>query len=532
MYTKEQRIKALKLYIKYGLKAAPVIHELGYPDRKSLPIWYKQYLKTSSYYNHKLRRSKYSEEDRKKAIEFYLTHGRNIAFTIRELGYPCKQILRRWVSEDVKDHISSPLKGKHFVKYSQEKKKEAAMDVALGYDTVSKIAKDKNVSRASLYKWNKEYVSNDLSKRISNDKENYESDIESLKNEIASLQKEVYKLRMEKDILQKANELIKKDEGIDISVLSNREKTIIINALRNTYPLRDLFLLLAISKSSYYYQKTSLKIDKYEALKITIAKIFNHSYQSYGYRRIKHELEHNGIVVSEKVVRKIMKEEGLYVVSVRKKKYSSYQGEITPAVENIIERDFSADKPNEKMLTDITEFNVNNIKIYLSPLVDCFDGYISNWTIGLSPNKELVNTMLKNYISSLNENEKPIIHSDRGGHYRWPEWIELMNDNNLIRSMSKKGCSPDNSACEGFFGRLKNEFFYNRKWNEITAQDFIKQLNDYIVWYNEKRIKQSLGYLSPVDYRKSLGLSYKWSPRLCPHLQMGKLSCRSTKSKR
>ncbi len=115
--------------------------------------------------------------------------------------------------------------------------------------------------------------------------------------------------------------------------------------------------------------------------------------------------------------------------------------------------------------------------------------------------------MLKDYINTLNEDERPIVHSDRGSHYRWPEWIEIMDDSGLIRSMSKKGYSPDNSACEGFFGRLKNEFFYNRKWNNITAQDFMKQLNDYIIWYNGKRIKQSLGYLSPVDYRKSLGLS-------------------------
>lgn len=191
-----------------------------------------------------------------------------------------------------------------------------------------------------------------------------------------------------------------------------------------------------------------------------------------------------------------MKEEDLYVKSVKKKKYNSYLGEISPAVENVVNRDFSAEKPNEKILTDITEFNVNNIKIYLSPLVDCFDGYVPKWTIGLSPNKQLVNTMLEDYIKTLKDDEKPIIHSDCGGHYRWPEWIQIMESNNLTRSMSKKGCSPDNSACEGFFGGLKNEFFYNRDWKGVTPEGFIRQLNDYIIWYNEKRIKESLGYLS------------------------------------
>lgn len=83
-----------------------------------------------------------------------------------------------------------------------------------------------------------------------------------------------------------------------------------------------------------------------------------------------------------------------------------------------------------------------------------------------------------------------------------------MEENTLTRSMSKKGCSPDNSACEGFFGRLKNEFYYHRDWRNTSVEDFIKQLNDYIIWYNSKRIKSSLGYKSPIDYRRSLGFEY------------------------
>ena len=83
-----------------------------------------------------------------------------------------------------------------------------------------------------------------------------------------------------------------------------------------------------------------------------------------------------------------------------------------------------------------------------------------------------------------------------------------MDDRSLIRSMSKKGCSPDNSACEGFFGRLKNEFYYDRDWSNTSVDEFIEQLNAYIIWYNSKRIKESLGYKSPIDYRKSMGIRY------------------------
>ena len=101
---------------------------------------------------------------------------------------------------------------------------------------------------------------------------------------------------------------------------------------------------------------------------------------------------------------------------------------------------------------------------------------------------------------------KPIVHSDRGCHYRWPGWIQRMQAAGLRRSMSKKGCSPDNAACEGFFGHLKNEMFYNRSWQGIRTKQFIPILNDYLIWYREKRIKLSLHDLSPIEYRRKLGL--------------------------
>ncbi|EOK69488.1 hypothetical protein SGY_01630 [Enterococcus faecium EnGen0145] len=212
-----------------------------------------------------------------------------------------------------------------------------------------------------------------------------------------------------------------------------------------------------------------------------------------------------GKILSEKVVRKLMFEENLFVKFSRRKKYSSYAGEITPAQPNLLNRNFKAKMPNEKWLTDITEFRIPAGKVYLSPLVDCYDGAVISWTIGTKPDAELVNTMLDAGLATLQDQERPIVHSDRGAHYRWPDWIERMNKANLPRSMSKKGCSPDNSACEGFFGRLKNEVFYQRDWKNTTINQFMNQLDDYIYWYNNQRIKLSLGGLSPLQYRKKQG---------------------------
>ena len=146
-------------------------------------------------------------------------------------------------------------------------------------------------------------------------------------------------------------------------------------------------------------------------------------------------------------------------------------------------------------------------KVYLSPIIDCFDGMPITWTVGTSPNAELVNTMLDNAIVLLKENEHPIVHSDRGCHYRWSGWIQRMDEAGLTRSMSKKGCSPDNLACEGFFGRMKNEMFYGEKWDKISVEEFISIINQYMQWYRDKRIKLSLGGLSPMEYRRSLGIA-------------------------
>ena len=123
---------------------------------------------------------------------------------------------------------------------------------------------------------------------------------------------------------------------------------------------------------------------------------------------------------------------------------------------------------------------------------------LPTWKIGTVPDASLVNDMLDDAISTLCDNEHPVVHTDRGCHYRWPGWISRMDTAGLQRSMSKKRCSPDNSACEGLFGRLKNEMFYSRSWVGVSVNQFIGILNNYLLWYNEVRIKVSLGNMSLI----------------------------------
>ena len=266
---------------------------------------------------------------------------------------------------------------------------------------------------------------------------------------------------------------------------------------------------LHMPRSSYYYQQKAFKQkERYSSVRKKLRAIFEENHSCYGYRRLHACLKKDGVRLSEKIVRRLMKTEGLHVRTKRRRSYNSYQGEITPAVPNILQRNFHAEMPNEKWLTDITEFAIPAGKVYLSPLIDCFDGMQVCWSVGTAPDASLVNRMLDEAVSHLQEGEHPVVHTDRGCHYRWPGWISRMEKAHLTRSMSKKGCSPDNAACEGFLGRMKNEMFYGHSWAQVSIDSFIQCINNYMIWHREKRIKMSLGGMSPLEYRQSLGLSF------------------------
>lgn len=239
-----------------------------------------------------------------------------------------------------------------------------------------------------------------------------------------------------------------------------------------------------------------------------MTEIFERNYRCHGYRRMHASLSNHSLNISEKVVQRLMKQQALVAVTRKRRRYGSYMGEISPAPDKLLNCDFSACEPNKKWLTDITEFQIPAGRVYLSPMIDCFDGMVVSWSIGTHPDAELVNTMLDSAIETvIASSDRPVVHSDRGGHYRWPGWLSRIADAKLVRSMSRKGCSPDKAACEGFFGRLKNELFYSRDWLSTTIEEFIAAVDTYIRWYNEVRIKISLGFCSPIEHRRNLGIA-------------------------
>ena len=305
-----------------------------------------------------------------------------------------------------------------------------------------------------------------------------------------------------------------KAEGCAPASMSDARKTALGERLRAAtgLPLREITAFLRISRSSYEYHRARLGRDKYAALRAEVREAFESMGGGRGYRPVWAELRRRGTRVSEKVVRRVMREEGLSARGRRRaRRWSSYAGERAPAPPNLPLRadgthDFAAPAPNVLWVTDITEFRLPcGSKAYLSAVLDRFDGRPAAWSIGPSPTARLADSSLEAACATPAPGERPVVHSDRGGHYRWPGWIGLCRENRPVRSMSRKGASPDNARMEGFFGLLKSEFFHRRDWEGWDAWGFMAELNRWLHWFRSGRISGALGWRTPDENRRLLG---------------------------
>lgn len=229
-----------------------------------------------------------------------------------------------------------------------------------------------------------------------------------------------------------------------------------------------------------------------------IRQIYHENRGRYGYRRINLELRNRGYIINHKTVLKLMQQMGLKSM-VRMKKYRSYRGEAGKIAPNILDRNFKASKPNQKWATDVTEFSLFGEKLYLSPIIDLYNGEIISYAINKRPCFEMVETMLEKSFTKLNEDDKPILHSDQGWQYKMKKYIKLLKKHKIARSMSRKGNCLDNAVIENFFGHLKSELLYLQEFKDMDH--FINELHDYIYYYNHDRIKLKLKGLSPIKYR-------------------------------
>ena len=240
------------------------------------------------------------------------------------------------------------------------------------------------------------------------------------------------------------------------------------------------------------------KEDKYASVKEEITTIYHENRGRYGYRRITAELRKRKFSVNHKTVQRLMKELGL-VCRVRTKKYRSYKGEVGKIAPNLLNRDFHADRPNQKWVTDVTEFSLFGEKLYLSPILDLHSSDLVSYTISDRPVLSMVTTMLNEAFAKIPDGTNLILHSDQGWQYQMYDYQRRLKEKGIRQSMSRKGNCLDNSVMENFFGLLKSELLYLQEFESV--EHFKKELIEYLSWYNEKRIKVKLKGLTPLQFR-------------------------------
>ena len=272
-----------------------------------------------------------------------------------------------------------------------------------------------------------------------------------------------------------------------------------IQKLRQEFPLAILLEIAQLPRATFYYHLKRLnRPDKYEAVKAEITVIYHENKGRYGYRRITTELHKRNFSLNHKTVQRLMKELGL-VCRVRMKKYRSYKGEVGKIAPNLLNRNFHADKPNQKWVTDVTEFSLFGEKLYLSPILDLHSSDLVSYTISSRPVLSMVTTMLEKAFEKIPDGTGLILHSDQGWQYQHKQYQQILREKGIRQSMSRKGNCLDNAVMENFFGLLKSELLYLQEFESM--EHFKQELIEYLEYYNNYRIKAKLKGLPPALHR-------------------------------
>lgn len=269
--------------------------------------------------------------------------------------------------------------------------------------------------------------------------------------------------------------------------------------LRHKYDLAILLHSVKMARSSfYYYAKQAGRTDKYDEAKVEINRIYHRHKGRFGYRRISLLLRQQGQIINHKTVLRLMQSLRLKSL-IRAKKYKSYKGEQGKIAPNILNRAFKATQPNQKWATDVTEFNVLGKKLYLSPVIDLFNQEIVAYELSDRPDFKSVMTMLNKALNKVADSKSLLLHSDQGWQYQMKQYQHRLKEKGVVQSMSRKGNCLDNAVIENFFGTLKSELFYLKKFT--TVCQLRKEITEYINYYNKDRIKLNLNGMSPIQYR-------------------------------
>ncbi len=332
-------------------------------------------------------------------------------------------------------------------------------------------------------------------------------------SELEELRARCEELELRNAVLEGTIDILKKDPGADLSALTAAERAALADRLRGRFGLRAALAALSLPRSTFYDRLAAASApDPYAALRPLVRAAFEASGGAYGYRRVRAELARGAgapqrargaagldparpVAVSEKVVRRIMAEEGLRARAPRAARYSSYAGEEgRAAAPNLLLvdagrdlHDFSAAAPGKVLVTDITEFRLPDDprKVYLSPAVDLFDGDVAAFSVGTSPSKALVAEMLAGAVAAAGGG---FSHSDRGWHYRTPDWSAPAGRPGWRGRCRARGTRRTTPPARGS-SASRSSSFHGRSTRGVSAERFAAELAEWIRWYREGRLK-------------------------------------------
>ncbi|MSB17873.1 MULTISPECIES: IS3 family transposase [Bacillota] len=461
-YSTEFKMKIVQEYLNEEGGYKYLTDKYGLSDHSVVRRWVNSY-KTQGYEGLKISRknNSYSFEFKKNVVKLYLTGEMSYQELSNQFKINSPAIIARWVI----DFRNQGLDG------LRPKKKGRP----------SSMTKDKNKEQVK-----KEYSKEEI-------------------DEIAELKDKLYWAQMEIDFLKKKMELEDEED-------QKERMARIIDSLREKYLLKDLLNYLKFPKSTYmYWKKRFDRKNKDEAFENQIKKIRKDN-PNYGYRRIHAMLRRIGLVINKKKVQRLVQKLKLQVRNFARKsrKYYSYKGTVGKVAPNRIKRRFNTSVVHQKITTDTSEFkyyetdksgNMQVKKLYLNPFLDMFNGEIISYSITTLPSLEAIIRPLEEAIEKTSDCKyKRIFHSDQGWAYQLKQYTNRLESDGILQSMSRKGNCLDNSPMENFFGILKQEIYYGRTFKSFN--ELKKTIEEYIKYYNEDRIKEKLGYLSPVEYRK------------------------------
>lgn len=259
-----------------------------------------------------------------------------------------------------------------------------------------------------------------------------------------------------------------------------------------------------IPRSTYYFEinKVDKVITRNNNITDKIIEIFNYHKGRYGVRRVYRELKNQGHTINHKRVQRIMHELKLFGKR-PKEKYHSYKGKVGKIADNLIDRNFKADKPLQKWTTDVSEFKFSWGKCYLSPILDMCTNEIISYDLSLSPNLIQITNMLDRAFEKFPKLNNLILHSDQGWQYQHKLYVSKLKDHKINQSMSRKGNCYDNSIMESFFARLKNELYYGYEKSYSSFDEFSKDIDEYIYYFNNERIQSKTKWMPPTKYRQA-----------------------------